>query len=213
MEIDVLFEDKNFLIVNKPAGLVVHSTLDKKRENLYDLLKCRYPKLFMHHRLDKETSGAIIFSKDESVNHFLENGFKTHSIEKSYHVVVNGGWEYDGELSCFLKKRQNKNGHDVMEVVTKGGVKAISHVKTIKYNSKYSLMNFKLQTGRMHQIRIQCQNMGHPIVGDLVYGTDSAERMYLHSSSLSFSYEDKVISVHAPLDEKFQSFLKSANLI
>lgn len=213
MDIDVLFEDENFLIVNKPAGLIVHSTLDKKRENLFDFLKKSYPKLFMHHRLDKETSGAIIFSKDESVNQFLENGFRTHSIEKSYNLIVHGQWEHNGELSCFLKKVKNKNGHEVMEVVTKGGVKAISDVTTIKCNSKYSLLNFKLQTGRMHQIRIQCKNEGHPIVGDLIYGIDKHERMYLHSNSLSFTFEGKIISAHAPIDDKFKSFLKLTNLI
>lgn len=212
MNVETLYEDDNFLIVNKPAGLVVHATLDKSRENLFDLLKAKYPELYLLHRLDKDTSGAILFTKNESVNKFVEEGFRNHTIKKVYQVIVKGHWNYHGELSCFLKKVKNKRGLEIMEIVTKGGVKAISQVNTIKSNSEYSLLEFELKTGRMHQIRIQCQGQGHSIVGDPIYNGEDSERMFLHSSELSFFYDGKYIVAKAPLDWYFNDFIKKNNL-
>jgi len=212
MNVETLYEDENFLIVNKPAGLIVHATLDKKRENLFDILKSKYPELFLLHRLDKDTSGAILFTKNESVNKFVEEGFRTHSIQKVYQTIVSGEWNYQGELSSFLKKVKNTRGIEVMEIVTKGGVKALSLVKTMKSNKHYSLMEFELKTGRMHQIRIQCKGNGHPIVGDPIYDGEKSSRLFLHSAKLSFIYQGKEISVQAPLDNLFTEFLKIHNL-
>lgn len=212
MKIETLYEDENFLIVNKPAGLVVHSTLDKSRENLFDLLKKQYPELYLSHRLDKDTSGAILFTKNESVNKFVEVGFRTHTFKKVYQTIVHGEWKFQGELSSFLKKVKNSRGHEVMEIVTKGGVKALSIVKSIKSNQQYSLMEFELKTGRMHQIRIQCKGNGHPIVGDTIYGNEKMDRMFLHSKELSFEYEGKQIKAIAPLDLKFYEFMEKNRL-
>lgn len=208
MNVEILYEDENFLIVNKPAGLVVHATLDKNRENLFDILKTNTPELYLLHRLDKDTSGAILFTKNESVNKFVEAGFRTHTIKKVYQTIVSGKWDYVGELSSFLKKVKNHRGHEVMEIVSKGGVKALSIVKTLKNNQSYSLMEFELKTGRMHQIRIQCKGNSHPIVGDTVYDGEVSERMLLHSSELSFEFQGKIISAHAPLNNHFKNFME-----
>lgn len=212
MNVETLYEDENFLIVNKPAGLVVHATLDKSRENLFDLLKAKYPELYLLHRLDKDTSGAILFTKNESVNKFVEAGFRSHTIKKIYQVIVKGQWNFQGELSCFLRKVKNKRGLETMEIVTKGGDKAISLVKTIKSNPNYSLLEFELKTGRMHQIRIQCKGNGHAIVGDNLYDGEENKRMFLHSTELSFLHDGKLIKAIAPLDNHFSEFIKKNHL-
>jgi 23S rRNA pseudouridine955/2504/2580 synthase len=211
MKIERLFEDENFLIVNKPNGLVVHNTVDKKRLNLYDILRDENPNQYLGlvHRLDKDTSGAIVLTKSESVNKFIQDEFLTHRIEKKYLCITHGEWVIDQTIEDFLKKEKNKNKIELMVKVLKGGVKAISLVKTIKHSSTFSLLEFTLKTGRMHQIRVQSASRNYPLVGDTFYGNldldkkVEPERLFLHSHSLSFNFEGKRVSVNAPLDHYF----------
>lgn len=212
--IEILFEDKNFLGVCKPDGLVVHATVDKQRANLYDLLKANYSSeyLGLHHRLDVQTSGAMLFTKNEEVNPFVQEGFKTHSIIKKYWAIVHGRVDVDLRYEDFLKAKKIKN-KEVMEKVLKGGVKAISLVKTIKASESLSLLEFTLLTGRMHQIRVQSKIRNHPILGDALYGDESLDkklkpaRMFLHSRSLEFTYQDQTIRIEAPVDSHFQKLI------
>jgi 23S rRNA pseudouridine1911/1915/1917 synthase len=214
MNIEILYEDHHFLIVNKPAGLVVHATLDKKRENLYDLLKKNYSYLGLIHRLDKETSGAILFSKNAEINPFIQKEFETHRLEKKYWAIVHGNWIIDQRLEMFLKKIKNNKKQDIMIKVDKGGVKSISQIKTLSSNEKYSLLEFTLLTGRMHQIRAQAKSVGHPIIGDLIYGDleldklIKPQRMLLHSYSLNFLLEDKKIQAIATIDHEFKNWIE-----
>lgn len=214
MNITILYEDSNFLIVNKPAGLVVHATLDSNRENLYNLLResGKYDYLGLHHRLDKDTSGAILFTKNSEVNTFVQNAFETHSLTKKYWTIVHGEWLLSNPIETiedFLKKEKNKNKIEVMVKVNKGGQKAVSLIQNVKYNQLMSLMEFTLKTGRMHQIRIQSALRSHPIVGDAIYGNKlldqniKPQRLYLHSKEISFEFNGKTIKALAPLDEIF----------
>jgi RluA family pseudouridine synthase len=214
MNIEIVYEDHHFLIVNKPAGMVVHATLDKKRENLYDLLKMKYPYLGLIHRLDKDTSGVILFSKNTEINSYIQKEFETHRLEKKYWAIVHGNWIIDQKLEMFLKKVKNNKKQDIMIKVDKGGDKSISQVKTISSNEKYSLLEFTLLTGRMHQIRAQAKSMGHPILGDQLYGDLDLDklikthRMLLHSYSLNFSSEDKKIHAIAAIDNEFKNWIE-----
>jgi 23S rRNA-/tRNA-specific pseudouridylate synthase len=102
----IIYEDDYFLIINKPCGLVVHPTLDQSRLNLIDELK-NYRKdnyIALIHRLDKDTSGAILFSKDSVANHFLDEGFKKHTITKKYWALVHGNWDVNGSYDCRSKR-------------------------------------------------------------------------------------------------------------
>lgn len=208
MEIEILYEDKNIAVVNKPKGLIVHATVDKKRENLFDLLKNRYQTyLGLIHRLDKDTSGAMIFSLNEKINSILDQGMKEHSFEKKYWAIVKGKLEIDEKVEIFLKKIQNKKKQDIMIKVEKGGVKAITFLKTLKSNSDYSLIECTLHTGRMHQIRATLLSLGHPILGDNLYGEIKGDRLFLHSRFLKISLDGTDIEVTAPIDETFQKVI------
>lgn len=213
MNTTILYEDDNFLIVNKRAGEVVHATLDKSRDNLYDRLKnCgKYQYLGLHHRLDKDTSGAILFTKNELVNSFIQNAFENHTIVKKYWAITHGEWKssIDELITDFLKKEKNKNKIELMVKVTKGGQKAISIINTLKTSNSLTLIEFTLKTGRMHQIRVQSALRDHPIIGDAFYGNKELDKMYhperlfLHSKEISFEYMGKKISAIAPIDENF----------
>jgi RluA family pseudouridine synthase len=214
MHIEILFEDENFLIVNKPTGLVVHATLDKSRDNLFDLVKSDREYLGLLHRLDKDTSGCILFTKNEEINSFVQEGFETHSFEKKYWAIVHGEWKIDAKVEMFLRKIKNEKKQDIMTRVNKGGQKSISKVKTIFSNTQYSLMEFTLLTGRMHQIRAQAKHSGHPIVGDLLYGNKMLDnkittpRMFLHSHCLTFVHGEKTIEAIAPVGTQFENWIE-----
>ncbi len=207
ISIEVLFEDSNFLIVNKPAGLIVHATVDKSRENLFDILRETHPELSILHRLDKDTSGAMLFSKNPDINKDIQAIFDERSIQKTYQALVHGEWESDkGVMEDFLKKEKVKNKEKMVKVL-KGGQKAITYFEKISSKDNISLMRFTLETGRMHQIRVQSALRGHPLVGDVFYGKeDKAERLFLHSYHLEFQFLGKTISVTAELPEEFKRY-------
>ena len=210
-EICKYYEDDQFLIVEKPAGLIVHATLDKTRPNLYDNLKSKYSELYLIHRLDKDTSGLILFSKKSEINQELQALLESREISKKYLCVVHGRWnESVGQLQDFLKKEKkkiNSKWQEVMVKVDKGGQKAILDFKTQMTNNKYSLMEMTLVTGRMHQIRAQSMIQGHSIVGDVIYGfNDFAPRLMLHSHQLDFHFQGKRILVESPIPEIFKQY-------
>lgn len=213
-----LYEDDNFLIVNKSPGDIVHATLDKSRDNLYDRLKQsgKYDYLGLHHRLDKDTSGAILFTKNEAVNGFVQNAFENHTILKKYWAITHGEWiSLPNEvITDYLKKEKDKNKIELMIKVTKGGQKAISLVNTLKKSKTHSLIEFTLKTGRMHQIRVQSALRNHPIIGDTFYGKSeldkkfNPQRLFLHSHEIAFEYLGKKISAIAPIDNKFLDLIE-----
>lgn len=205
--IQVLYEDSDFLIVNKPSGLIVHATVDKSRENLYDILKKDHPELAILHRLDKDTSGAMLFSKNPEINKDIQAIFDERTIEKTYIALVHGEWEGEkGMMEDFLKKEKVKNKEKMVKVL-KGGQKAITYFEKREYKNGVSLMSFTLETGRMHQIRVQSALRNHPLMGDAFYGKpDKAERLFLHSHHLEFQFQGRLISVTAPLPEEFKRY-------
>lgn len=207
MIIETLFEDENFLIVNKPSGLVVHATVDKARENLYDILKKSHPDLAILHRLDKDTSGAMLFSKNPEINKDAQALFDERIIQKTYIALVHGEWEGEkGVMEDFLKKEKIKNKEKMVKVL-KGGQKAITYFEKKSYKNGVSLMSFTLETGRMHQIRVQSALRNHPLLGDTFYGKpDKALRLFLHSHHLSFEFQGKKISVVAELPKEFKQY-------
>lgn len=202
-----LYENDDFLVVDKPSGLVVHATLDKDRENLYDLLKEKYSDLSLIHRLDKDTSGAILFSKKKSANNEIQKIFDERLIKKSYIAIVHGEWkDPEGKLEDFIKKEKIK-GLELMVKVSKGGQKAITYFEVVEIKNNFSLIKFTLETGRMHQIRVQSALRNHPLLGDGLYGKkDRAERLYLHSHILEFVYKNQLIKVESRIPDAFKQY-------
>ncbi len=203
-KLDIIFEDEDVLVLNKAEGLIVHSSLDKKRENLFDIVKEQYKdnNISLMHRLDKDTTGAILFTKNSKVNAVIENQIQKKECEKFYLALVSGIWNEEGLIKDYLKK-EKVLGIEKMSKVHSGGQVAMSYIRTIKTLSQETLMEFQLHTGRMHQIRIQAASRGHPLIGDELYGKKDPRGIFLHAYKLAFSIHGKRIEVFAPLPKKF----------
>lgn len=186
---DVLYEDNYIIVVNKPAGLLTISTAKEKEKTLYHYVssylkeKSKSNKVFIVHRLDKETSGVVVFAKDEKTKNMLQKDWNSLVSVREYTAVVHG----------LMPKKSARLVDKLMETKTnlvyitkkQDGKEAITNYKVIKENSKYSLLKINIETGRKNQIRVQLENIGNPIVGDNKYGEkDGMKRLYLHANRL-----------------------------
>ncbi len=175
------FVHEDFIIVDKPSNLIVHSTVDKQRVNLFDILKTMFPsrKVSILHRLDKETSGLMLFSLNPNKNTIFQKMFDDRSIRKIYWAEVVGESQFVEQtlLKNYLEIQRVK-GIDKSIVVSKNGKIALSKAKNLQcivsqdknINSTRSLVEVELVTGRMHQIRAQLAHHNLPIVHDILYG-------------------------------------------
>lgn len=190
---DILYEDNYIIVVNKPAGLLTISTAKEKEKTLYHYVssylkeKNKSNKVFIVHRLDKETSGVVVFAKDEKTKNMLQKDWNRLVSVREYTAVVHG----------LMPKKSARLVDKLMETKTnlvyitkkQDGKEAITNYKVIKENSKYSLLKINIETGRKNQIRVQLENIGNPIVGDNKYGEkDGMKRLYLHANKLKMFY-------------------------
>lgn len=181
--LDIIYEDKDIIVVNKKHDLLTISN-QTDEVNLYSLVSeyvkrnNRKNKIFIVHRLDKETSGIVIFAKNEKIKNLLQNDWNNLAIKREYIAVVEGETKEEDTLINYLKENEN---HYVY--VSKTGKKCITNYKKIKSNGKYSLLSILIKTGRKNQIRVQLKEINHPIVGDSKYGKKD-KRLYLHAYKL-----------------------------
>lgn len=190
---DILFEDENIIVVNKPSGLLTIATSKEKEKTLYHMVrqylvsKNKFSKVFIVHRLDKDTSGVVIFSKDEKTKKLLQNNWNEFVKLREYTLVCHNKLKEDeGRIINYLKETKTKL---VYTTSKDKGIEAITNYKVIKSNDKYSLVSVFLETGRRNQIRVAFSSMGNPIVGDKVYGIkDNENRLYLHANRLKIYY-------------------------
>ena len=207
----IVFEDEHLIILNKPFNLPSQPTADRGRTNLVDKIRDFFwlrDKVVLEpgviHRLDKDTSGLIVYLKDMKLHRAFNKMFQTHSIQKTYLAKVagalkseNGTWEH--ELSEFpdptTKKvilRSGPKPHDL--VMGSPPVKyrlASTEYRVLKKQPETALLELTPHTGRMHQLRVQCAEAGCPIVGDVLYAPSVWQRhpiMYLHAAGLSFKH-------------------------
>ena len=239
MDLKIIYEDKNFLAVNKPAGVLVHSIKDSrfkiqdsKEETLVDWLLNKYPEIKnvgddpktrpgIVHRLDKDTSGVILIARNQKYFEYLKKLFSPYGIQgkqikKTYLALVWG--EIKQKIGEIIKPISLKSG-GVKRTVWKGKMEkeAITEykVKKIVKNEEgkvFSLVEVMPKTGRTHQIRIHLASIGHPIVGDSLYGSKTnpfnLERQFLHAESLEFPIEEgRMIKIEAELPEDLQNVL------
>ena len=189
----VLFEDEHIIVVDKPAGLLTIATDKEKEKTLYHMVreylvsKDKRNKVFIVHRLDKDTSGVVIFSKDEKTKNLLQDNWNEFVKLREYTLVCHGHLEKEsGRIVNYLKETKTKL---VYTTSKDKGIEAITNYKVIKTNDKYSLVSVFLETGRRNQIRVAFSDMENPIVGDKVYGIkDSESRLYLHANRLKLYY-------------------------
>lgn len=189
----ILFEDEHIIVVDKPSGLLTMATEKEKEKTLYHMIreylvsKDKKNRVFIVHRLDKDTSGVVIFSKDENTKKLLQNNWNDFVKLREYTLVCHGKLKREeGRIINYLKETKTKL---VYTTSKDRGIEAITNYKVIKSNDDYSLVSVYLETGRRNQIRVAFQDMGNPIVGDKVYGIkDDETRLYLHANRLKIYY-------------------------
>ena len=205
-KLDILFEDKFVIVVNKPSNLLTVATLKEKERTLfsyvYDYLKQKNKnnKVFIVHRLDKDTSGIVILAKDEKTKFFLQDNWD--KFKRNYVAIVNGKVEKQkGVIKSYLQETKT---HITYTVNDKNGKLAITEYEKILENKNYTMLSLNLKTGRKNQIRVQLADMGNPIVGDKKYGIkkDPIRRMALIANTLEFIHpktkEKLVIDIDIP---------------
>jgi 23S rRNA pseudouridine1911/1915/1917 synthase len=214
----VLHEDGDVVIVDKPAGLLTVPTEAREKDTLWSrvlfYLQHRYgkrPYAGIVHRLDKETSGAVVFARNREALHFLQDRFREHAIDREYVALVAGAppdeGSYDQDLvrEPGLRRTVARPGQE--------GRRAVTHFRTLERFPAASLVAARLETGRTHQIRVHFSAAGHPVLGDRVYGAREAEheapRQMLHARTLGFPHPvtGRRIAVEAPLPEDFREAL------
>ena len=193
--LNIIYEDDSVIVVNKREGLLSVSTA-KVRERtafhiLSDYLKKSDPrnKLFVLHRLDRDTSGLMMFAKTRAVQEKMQSNWNEMITERTYVAVVEGRPEKDSDL---ITTQLKENAEARVYVVADGGKDAITRYHLLRTNEKYSLLELNLETGRKNQIRAQMEYIGHPIAGDYKYGaeTDPTGRLMLHAQRLYFIHPE-----------------------
>jgi len=200
--VSILHEDEALIIINKDAGVLSMgskdvNTLDAYRQ-LTDYVKHDHPqnRIYIVHRLDRDTSGVMIYAKTEAAKNQLQNNWHDVVQTRMYTALVEGNvTDEQGTISSWLN--ETKTLHVYSDPYDNGGKHAVTHYKKIAGSENYSLLEVELETGRKNQIRVHMEDIGHPVVGDKKYGgkTNPINRLALHATSLEF--------VHPITDELF----------
>jgi 23S rRNA pseudouridine1911/1915/1917 synthase len=180
--LDIIFENEDFVAVNKPAGLLSIPASDGKEVSLKDLLKTKYDSIYTVHRLDYETSGVIIFAKNEASHKFLSQEFESRNVIKKYLGIVRGILlQKKGSINVAVAKHSSKKN---IMVLDKKGKPSLTDYEVVEEFGSYSLTQFQIHTGRTHQIRVHMQYLGHPVVCDNLYG--NGEPVFISSFKKKF---------------------------
>ncbi len=194
--LNILYEDDDLLVVDKPAGLTVHPAPGHTSHTLVNALLAHLPHLAdtgdslrpgIVHRLDKDTSGLMLVAKNSKAQDNLIGQFKSHSVTKAYMVLVRGHLTPENGIIEAAIGRDPRHRQRMAVVV--GGREASTEYQVIKYIGDYTLLEVRPQTGRTHQIRVHLGAIGFPVVGDKIYGVKSpfVPRQFLHACRLGFS--------------------------
>lgn len=166
--LEIITQNEHFIAVNKPAGLLSIPDREGKELSLKQMLQHQYGQIFTVHRLDRETSGIIVFAKNAETHKFLSQAFEERTVEKYYTGIVNGILsEKTKTIEAPIMEHPGKKG---LMIVHKKGKPAVTDYEVLEEFGKFSLVQFRIHTGRTHQIRVHMQYTGHPIVCDELYG-------------------------------------------
>ena len=233
--IKIVYKDKNFLVIMKPAGLLMHASPhilkgNKYEKTLADWLLENYPetgkvgdepkiKPGMVHRLDRDTSGVVVIARNQEFFDHLKNLFKKGEIKKTYSGLVEGKLPKKGKIDKPIGLIHGSTRRSIRGRKMKMVKEAVTEYKSIKYIEKddrhFTLVEIYPKTGRTHQIRVHMASLGHPIIGDKMYGKAEnpwgLKRQFLHAKSLEFSLLDgKRIKIEADLPNDLRLALKMA---
>jgi len=219
--LDVIYEDQDIIVINKQKGLVVHPGNGNPDNTLVNgiMSKCKGSlsgiggkiRPGIVHRLDKDTSGLIIVAKNDIAHIELSEQMKKHEIKKTYIALVRGVIEENEATIKMPIARSTKNR--IKMAVSKNGKEAITHFKVLKRYEKYTLLELNIETGRTHQIRVHMTEIGHPVVGDMIYSNGknefNIEGQMLHAKKLEFLHpiNKNQIKLEAPLPQYFENIL------
>ena len=167
-QLEIIAQNDHFIAVNKPAGLLSIPDREGKEVSLKQLLLQQFEQVFTVHRLDRETSGVIVFAKDPDTHKFLSQAFEDRQVEKYYTGFVNGVLsEKQKTIDAPIMEHPGKRG---LMIVNKKGKPAVTDYEVLEEFGKFSFVQFRIHTGRTHQIRVHMQYVGHPLVCDELYG-------------------------------------------
>lgn len=215
--LNIIYEDDYLLVLNKPANIAIHPSILHFYNSLSNGVKFYFDKLGLKkkirivNRLDRNTSGIVIFAKNEYIQECLIKQMKTNEFKKEYLAIAKGILESKSGTLNFPIAR--KEGSIIERTVTSDGDSAITHYDVVKEFNNLSLVHIVLGTGRTHQIRVHFSHIGHPILGDTLYGSPSEliNRQALHSYKLTFIHPvtKKVVSLEAPLPNDIKNIINN----
>ena len=209
---EILYKDEHILVLNKPTGLsVLPEGWDPKAPNLRQVLEELYEKIWVVHRLDKVTSGVMVFALTAEAHRKLNRQFEKHEVEKVYHAIVEGIPPWDERNARHMLQTNVGRKHRTV-VVHKRGKNSETDFQVLKRGQNQTLIEAHPKTGRTHQIRVHLSALGFPILGDSLYGaeeTDLISRPALHALSLTFTHpiSGEKISFHAPYPEDLEQVI------
>ena len=220
--LDVIYEDKDILVVNKQKGLVVHPGNGNPDGTLVNAIMARCKDSLsgiggeirpgIVHRIDKDTSGLLIIAKNDTAHINVSEQIKNHEVKKTYIALVRGVVK-ENEATINMPIARSTKDRTKM-AVSKKGKEAITHIKVLERFDGFTLLEVNIETGRTHQIRVHLSQIGYPIVGDFVYSNGrnpfGVEGQMLHSAKLEFVHpiSGKKMNLEAPLPEYFEKVLK-----
>lgn len=220
--LDILYEDADLLIVNKPKGMVVHPSAGHSSGTLVNavLYHCRghlsgingVMRPGIVHRIDKDTTGALVICKNDYAHNHVAEQLKVHSITRKYRAVVSGVIrEEEGTIDAPIGR--HPTDRKKMAINEKNGKRAVTHYRVLQRFANHTYIECRLETGRTHQIRVHMASLHHPILGDTVYGPEKnpyhLEGQTLHAQVLGLVHPvtGAYVEVEAPLPEYFQKLL------
>lgn len=220
--VEVVYEDNDIIVVNKPKGMVVHPANGNPDGTLVNAIMAMCKDSLsgiggelrpgIVHRIDKDTSGLLIVAKNDKAHIEMSNQIKNHEVKKIYIALVRG---IVGEDEATIDMPIGRSTKDRKKMaVVKNGKEAVTHFKVLKRYDKYTLLEVKIDTGRTHQIRVHMAEIGHPVVGDMVYSNGKndfgVEGQMLHAKSLDFRHPitGKQMHLEAELPEYFKNIIE-----
>jgi len=232
-ELEILYQDEYLVAINKPSGLLVHKSMIDRHE-IYFAMKMLRDQIeqwvYPIHRLDKPTSGVLLFALDSETAKIMSEQFKAHTIQKTYIAVVRGYTPQEGIIEHALKEKLDKIADKKVseDKEAQDAVTAFKRIETVELDfavgrydkTRYSLVELKPKTGRKHQLRRHMKHISHHILGDTKYGRGehnifirqryNVQRLLLHAISLEVvhPYRDEKLIIEAPVDETFKMIFK-----
>ena len=220
MDLNIIYEDDSYIIINKPSGIPVHPSIKHFSDSLSSGIKYYFDSINLHrkirpvNRLDKDTSGLVVFAKNAYIQECLVKQMKSKEFKKEYIAICNGILdEKSGIIDAPISRKENSI---IERCVNNSGDKAITYYEVLQEindkNNPYSIVKCKLETGRTHQIRVHMQYIGHSLLGDTLYGSSSSLifRQALHSYKIEFIHpiNKEKVSYTSPIPDDMKILFK-----